>query len=103
MPGFETFTTTKSGSAPGRCDGRLLAARSRRLVGGNDELRVVLAAHAVDGAGGASTNGVGVATGMLGDDRDGAISPSLSLVRKRGSRLPEPSERVAQRRIEEDT
>ena len=46
----------------------------RELVGGNDELGVALAAHAVDGAGGASANGVGVAPGKFGSDGDGTIS-----------------------------
>jgi len=47
--------------------------RSRELVGGNDELGVGIAAHAVDGAGSASTNRIGVAAGMFGDDSDGTI------------------------------
>lgn len=47
--------------------------RSRGLVGGNDELGVGVAAHAVDGAGSACTNRIGVAAGMFGDDSDGTI------------------------------
>jgi hypothetical protein len=46
---------------------------SRELVGGNDELGVSVAAHAVDGAGNASAHGVGVAAGMLGGDGDRPI------------------------------
>ncbi len=46
---------------------------SRELVGGDDELGVGIAAHAVNGAGSTSANGVGVATGMLGGDGDGTI------------------------------
>jgi len=47
--------------------------RRQESVGGNDELRVSVAAHAANGAGGASADGIGVATRMLGDDGDGAI------------------------------
>jgi hypothetical protein len=45
----------------------------RQLIGGNDELGVSIAAHAVNGAGGASSNCVSVAAGMLSGDGDGAI------------------------------
>ena len=54
-------------------------SRTRRLrnhwelVSGNDQLGVGVAAHPVDGAGGASADGVGVAAGMLGGDDNGAI------------------------------
>ena len=44
-----------------------------KSVGGNNELRVSIAAHAIDRAGGASSDRVGVAAGMLGRDGDGAI------------------------------
>lgn len=44
------------------------------LVGGDDELRVGVAAHAVDSPGSASANGIGVAAGMLGSNGDGSIS-----------------------------
>ena len=37
-------------------------------------MRVGIATHAIDGAGGAGANGVGVATGMLGGNADGTIS-----------------------------
>jgi hypothetical protein len=43
------------------------------LVGGNDELSVGVAAHAIDRAGGASANRKGVATWMFGSDGDGTI------------------------------
>jgi len=46
---------------------------SEESIGGNDELGVGLATHAVDGAGGASANRVGVTAGMLGDHSDGTI------------------------------
>ena len=39
-------------------------------------MSVGVAAHAVDGAGRASADGVGVATGMLGRDGNGAIRSS---------------------------
>ena len=45
----------------------------RELVSGNDQLGVGVAAHPVDGAGGASADGVGVAAGMLGGEGNGAI------------------------------
>src|SRR5260370_18789754 len=48
----------------------------RELVSGNDELGGGIATHAVDGAGGTSTNGVGVAAGMLSSDGDGTIGPT---------------------------
>ena len=48
----------------------------RELVGGNDELSGRVAAHAVNGAGGASADGIGVATRMFGGDGDGAICAS---------------------------
>lgn len=51
-------------------DGRRI---SRELVGGNDQLGVGVAAHPVDSAGGASTDGVGVAARMLSGDGDRAI------------------------------
>jgi hypothetical protein len=44
-----------------------------KSIGGNDELSVGVAAHAVDGAGGASSDGIGIAAGMLGGDGDGTI------------------------------
>jgi hypothetical protein len=47
---------------------------SRELVGGNNELSVGVAAHAVDGAGSASANGIGVTARMLGGNGDGTIS-----------------------------
>lgn len=47
---------------------------SQELVSGDDELRVGIAAHAVDCACGASTDGVSVAAGMLGGNGDGTIS-----------------------------
>jgi len=46
---------------------------SRELVGGNDQLGVGVAAHPVNGAGGASTDRVGVAARMPGRDGDRAI------------------------------
>ena len=45
----------------------------RKLVAGNDELSVSVAAHAIDRAGGASADGIRVATWMLGSDGDGTI------------------------------
>src|SRR5258708_30092560 len=54
-------------------------SRTRRLkndwelVSRNDQLGAGVAAHPVDGAGGASADGVGVAAGMLGGDGNGAI------------------------------
>ena len=50
-----------------------LQINAQKLVGGNDELSVSVAAHAVDGARGASTDGVGVAARMFGGDGDRAI------------------------------
>src|SRR5467141_1138537 len=44
-----------------------------RLVRGDDELYVGLAAHAVDGTGPASSGGVLVASGLFGHNRDGAV------------------------------
>jgi hypothetical protein len=49
------------------------APGGRRLVSGNDELGVGVAAHAVNGSGGACAYRVGIAAGVLGDDGDGAI------------------------------
>ena len=49
------------------------AGVSRELVSRDDELGVGIATHAVDGAGSASANGVGVAAGMLGGNGDGTI------------------------------
>jgi|SRR6516164_6011600 len=46
---------------------------SRELVGGNDKLRVGVAAHAVDSACGASTDGVSVAAGVPGGNGDRTI------------------------------
>ena len=43
------------------------------LVGGNDELSVGVAAHAIHRAGGASANRIGVTTWMFGGDVDGTI------------------------------
>jgi hypothetical protein len=62
----------------------MLAARALRAneivdegawksIGGNDELSISIAAHAIDRAGGASSDGVGVTAGMLCRDGDGAI------------------------------
>ena len=45
----------------------------RQLVGGNDDLGVGVAAHAVDGTGGASADGIGIAARMFGGDGDRAI------------------------------
>ena len=45
----------------------------RKLVGGDDELSVGVAAHAVDRAGSASADGVRVAAGMFGRDGYGTI------------------------------
>jgi hypothetical protein len=50
-----------------------LSLATGELIGRDDELRVGVAAHGVDGAGGASANGVGVAAGMLRDDGDGTV------------------------------
>lgn len=47
--------------------------KSFESLGGNDELSVSVAAHAIDSAGGASSDGICVASGMLCGDRDGAI------------------------------
>ena len=47
--------------------------RISELVGGNDELSVSVAAHAIDSARGTSSHGVGVAAGMLCSYGDGAI------------------------------
>jgi hypothetical protein len=44
-----------------------------KSVSGNNQLGVSVAAHAVDRAGRASADGVGVATRMLGGDGNGAI------------------------------
>ena len=49
------------------------AGVSRELVSRDDELGVGIATHAVDGAGSASANGIGVAAGMLGGDGDGTV------------------------------
>jgi len=46
---------------------------SLELVGGNDQLGVGVAAHPVDSAGGASSDGIGVAARTLGRDGDRAI------------------------------
>lgn len=53
-----------------RRDGR---RTSLELVGGNDQLGVGVTAHPVDSAGGASSDGIGVAARMLGRDGDRAI------------------------------
>ena len=45
----------------------------RKLVAGNDELSISVAAHAIDRAGGASADGIRVATWMFGSDGDGTI------------------------------
>lgn len=47
--------------------------KPRKLLGGNDELSDGVAAHAVDRARGASTDGILVATGVFGGDGDGTI------------------------------
>src|SRR5208283_125896 len=60
---------------PGVSRAKLIARRMcRELVGGNDELGVALAAHAINGSCSASPNGIGVAARMLGGDGDGSIS-----------------------------
>jgi len=46
---------------------------SRELVGGNDQLGVGVAAHPIDSAGGAGSDGVGIAASMLGRDGNGPI------------------------------
>jgi hypothetical protein len=45
----------------------------RELICRNDQLGVGLAAHAVDGPGSASTNGIGVTAGLFRDDSNRAI------------------------------
>jgi len=63
---------TSTGSSPRPASRRL----SRELVGRNNELGVRIAAHAINGSGDASSDGVGVAAGMLGGDCDRAIGTS---------------------------
>ena len=46
---------------------------SQKSVGGNDELGVSVAAHAIDSAGGTSSDGVGVAARVLCGNGDRAI------------------------------
>lgn len=53
--------------------GKERPARKRELVGGNDELTGRVAAHAANGAGGASADGIVIATRMFGGDGDRAI------------------------------
>jgi hypothetical protein len=56
--------------------GKGLPARTRELVGGNDELSGRVATHAVNGAGCAGADGIGVATRMFSGDGYGAICAS---------------------------
>lgn len=46
---------------------------NQELIGGNDKLCVGVSAHALDSAGSASADRIGVATGMFGSDGDGTI------------------------------
>jgi hypothetical protein len=49
------------------------AIENRGSVGRNNELGVGVTAHAIDSTGGASSDGISVAAGMLGSYGDGAI------------------------------
>lgn len=56
-----------------QCKQKTARQETRESVGGNDELRVGIAAHAHDRTGGASANGIGVATWVFGRDGNRAI------------------------------
>jgi hypothetical protein len=68
--GKKCQTDKLAACAPREQDGPRM---SRELVGRNNELGDRVAAHAIDCAGDASSDGVGVAAGMLSGHCDGAI------------------------------
>jgi hypothetical protein len=86
---FEKFFCKKKG--------RAITARpalqelAGRLIRGDDELYVGLAAHAVDGTGPAGSGGVPVASGLFGDDRDSSVRAandgSRRIKRRRGTKI----------------
>ena len=58
---------------PERVRGALANTGLARLIGGNDELRVGVTAHAIDGARGAGSDGVCVATRVFCSDGDRTV------------------------------
>jgi hypothetical protein len=71
---FDHVQTLDERRVPSRRHGVPCRRTKLELVGGDDELGVGVAAHAVDGAGSASANRIGVAAGMFGDHGDGTVS-----------------------------